>query len=108
MKTNFDGLSEYISRFGRMELINMLLKNLDSKNKVAVSLEVSKSTLSGWINEKDRHPCNNSLKKILKLAWKTDPKNTKKLLEEELDAFRGAINLFVRRGANQKKSERSY
>lgn len=102
--TKFDGVYEFISRRERMKILKVLIYKLGSRSRVSEALKVSKSTLSGWMNEKNRHPSNSSVKRILNLGWKVDPKHTQEILNEELDAFRKAINSFVRGGANYSLS----
>lgn len=100
MLTKFDGFSEFISRRGRMKLLEMLIGELGSRSEVSKVLQISKSTLSGWMNERSRHPSNSSMDRVFDVAWKINPEKTQNILNEELKAFRNAINSFVRRGAN--------
>ncbi|KXA91249.1 hypothetical protein AKJ57_01915 [candidate division MSBL1 archaeon SCGC-AAA259A05] len=78
----------------------MLVRELDYKVEVAKALQISKSTLSGWLNEGNRHPSNSSVERVLQFAWKVNPKETIEILDEELNTFDKAIATFVRRGAN--------
>lgn len=88
-----------------MRLLEMLVQELGSRSGVADALKVSRSTLSGWLNERDRHPSNSSLKRILDLVARVSPEDTERILEEELMVFKRAIDTFVRRGANSQSNE---
>lgn len=103
-QTKFDGIFEFISRRGRMKLLELLIREMGSKSKVSAALRVSRSTISGWMNDRNRHPSNSSVKRVLDLAWEVDPQETQRILDDELDAFRGELVAFVRRGANNQKS----
>lgn len=83
----------------------MLIQELGSRSEVAKALKISKSTLSGWLNERDRHPSNSSMERALDLARKVNPKSTRKILYDESNAFEEAIATFVRRGANCQVNE---
>lgn len=87
-----------------MKLLEALIQELGSRSKVSEVLKVSKSTLSGWMNERNRHPSNFSTRRILDIAWKVNPKYTQKILNEELGKFRKEINSLVRGGANYSLS----
>lgn len=99
------GISEFISRRGRMRFLEMLIQELGSKSEVAKRLKISKSTLSGWLNEVGRHPSNSSMERVLTLAWKMNPESSQGILDNELNAFEEAIGSFVRRGANCRENE---
>lgn len=88
-----------------MRILEMLIQELGSKFEVANALKISKSTLSGWLNEKDRHPSNSSMERALDLARKVNPKSTRKILDDESNTFDKAIETFVRKGANCQANE---
>lgn len=88
-----------------MELLELLTDYFGTRSEAATALEISRSTLSGWLNERDRHPSNSSLLRILNLASKVNPERTRKILEDESNAFDKAIARFVRRGANKRTDE---
>ncbi len=83
----------------------MLIQKLGSRSEAAKALKISKSTLSGWLNERDRHPSNSSMERVLDLARKVNPKRTRKILDDESNSFDKAIATFVRRGANCQANE---
>ncbi len=88
-----------------MKLLEIVLRELESGKMAAEALEISKSTLSGWINEEKRHPCNHSLDQILRLAREMDPAETRMILDDELRSFAVEISSFVRGGANSQMGE---
>lgn len=88
-----------------MKLLEIILRELGSGKTAADALEISKSTLSGWINEEKRHPCNHFLNRILCLARELDPAGTRMILDDELRSFAVEISSFVRRGANSRIDE---
>ncbi len=92
-----------MSRRGRVKLLEMLVQELGSRSKVSNALHVSKSTLSGWLNEKNRHPGNSFTERILSLARELNIRGTQRILSDELRIFREALVYFVRRGANRQK-----
>ncbi|KXB05525.1 hypothetical protein AKJ50_00710 [candidate division MSBL1 archaeon SCGC-AAA382A13] len=100
IKTKFDGLSEFVGRRGRMKLLDLLIQKKGSQLKVSEELEVSKSTISGWLNDKKRHPCNLNTKKILRKAFNMYPEETQSILYKELEIFSKSIISLVRRGVN--------
>ncbi|KXB01448.1 hypothetical protein AKJ41_01515 [candidate division MSBL1 archaeon SCGC-AAA259O05] len=104
-QTEFDGISEFVSRRGRIKFLEMLVQKLGSRSEVSETLQISKSTLSGWLNERNRHPSNSSFERVLELGWKVNPKETIEILNEELDTFDKAIATFVRGGANCQANE---
>lgn len=88
-----------------MRLLEVIIRELDSRKMVADALDISKSTLSGWINEERRHPCNLFLDKVLSLAWELNSTETRMILDDELRSFAEEISSFVRRGANSQTDE---
>lgn len=105
MRTEFDGISEFISRRGRIRFLEMLVQEFGSRSKVSNALKISKSTLSGWLNDRSRHPSNSSMRRVLDIARKVNLKGARKILDDESNAFDREIAAFVRRGANPQTNK---
>lgn len=85
-----------------MRLLELLSQELGSRSMVANELEISKSTLSGWMNEEKRYPCNVFLDRILSLSWELNSSETRIILDDELRSFAEEISSFVRGGPNSQ------
>jgi transcriptional regulator with XRE-family HTH domain len=83
----FDGLSEFISRRGRIHVIELILKHGWSISQLAAELYISPQAIYLWLAPKETHPCNRNLEKLLKLAAKIDQPGTAKILHEEVELF---------------------
>lgn len=86
-----DGLSEYVSRFARSYLVQLLVKEFESKNEIGKNLEVSHATVINWLNPKKSHPSNQNLEKIIELALKMDENNCISILKKDLAHHRWLI-----------------
>ncbi len=94
LETRFDGISEFISRRGRMEVLNSLLDEIETPAEVARMLDISKNAVYGWINEKERHPSNENVKKMLEILNREKEDILKYILVEELQTFQDLILKF--------------
>lgn len=91
MKSVFDGLSEFVSRRGRMKVLEALLEEFDTPVEVAKRLEISRNAVYGWINEEKRHPSNSNLEKMLKILNRENEEKFRDFLVEELQIFQKLI-----------------
>lgn len=89
--TRFDGLSEFISRRGRMELLEMLVRKKGSVSEVAEGLDITEPAVCGWRNKADRHPSNKNVQKMIELLAREDKKDAKEFLLGELQIFQDLI-----------------
>ncbi|KXA99710.1 hypothetical protein AKJ42_02660 [candidate division MSBL1 archaeon SCGC-AAA261C02] len=94
MRTRFDGLSEFLSRRGRMKLLQILRDDNQSYEQIAQCLDVNRSTVYRWFHDPQKHPSNKTTEKIIDLAKLSSPKALKAVLIEEITKF---INLANKR-----------
>ncbi len=87
MEARFDGLSEYISRRGRMKILDFLLKNSRAPVDIARELNVSRAAVHGWLKEEGRHPSNEHTLELLGLLEEEDGKELERILIGELEVF---------------------
>lgn len=83
----FDGLAEFVSRRGRVRLVEMLLGAGLSSRRIASEVGVTPRSVRRWLNPRETHPCNKNLDYLLELALRTDPNQTHEILLKELTLF---------------------
>jgi transcriptional regulator with XRE-family HTH domain len=83
----FDGLSEFVSRCARVELIDLILKNGMTQGDLAAKVGVTQSAVSKWLNPRETHPCNKNLDRLIDLAYRVDRNRTLGILRGELLTF---------------------
>jgi len=88
MKTQRGGLSEFVSRNGRVKLIKLLLTNGWSVSGLAAALGITRQATHLWLKRGETHPCNSNLDKLIDLALAADRAGTAKIVRGELKAFR--------------------
>jgi len=86
-KQRFDGLSEFISRRGRVRVVELILGNGWSISQLAAELNISQQAIYLWLAPEKTHPRNSNLDKLLELAIKVDRLGTNKILYEEAALF---------------------
>ncbi len=77
-----------------MEVLNSLLDEIETPAEVARMLDISKNAVYGWINEKERHPSNENVKKMLEILNREKEDILKYILVEELQTFQDLILKF--------------
>lgn len=92
METVFDGLSEFVSRKGRLALLDIIVTEAGSPSKAAALLEVDRSTVCGWLNDRKRHPNNENTSKILKRAQELNKEHVGAILLQEVETFLRLVN----------------
>ncbi|MDI6642703.1 MAG: helix-turn-helix transcriptional regulator [Candidatus Hodarchaeaceae archaeon] len=95
MKYRFDGLAEFVSRRGRVMLLQLVLDSGMTQNEVAVYLSVTQQAVSKWLNPRETHPCNKNLRRLLKLAWEISPRGSLEVLKHEHDTFSELFRSFA-------------
>jgi predicted transcriptional regulator len=88
----FDGLAEFVSRRGRVRLVEMLLGAGLSSGQIAIEVGVTPRSVRRWLNPRETHPCNENLDRLIELALRTYPNNVHELLLEELTLFAKLIS----------------
>ena len=88
----FDGLAEFVSRRGRVRLVEMLLGAGLSSGQIAIEVGVTTRSVRRWLNPRETHPCNENLDRLIELALRTDPNHVHELLIEELTLFAKLIS----------------
>ena len=88
----FDGLAEFVSRRGRVRLVEMLLGAGLSSGQIAIEVGVTPRSVRRWLNPLETHPCNENLDRLLELALRIDPNKTHEILLEELNLFAKLIS----------------
>ena len=83
----FDGLAEYVSRRGRVRLVEMLLDAGLSSGQIASEVKVTPRSVRRWLNPRETHPCNKNLDLLLELALRTDADRACEILLEDLTLF---------------------
>ena len=91
LQTRFDGISEFVSRRGRMRVLEMILEEFETTDEVAGRLDVTKRAVYGWIKDKKRHPSNENVRKLLKILKKENEEKLRKILIKELQNFQKLI-----------------
>ncbi|KXA88970.1 hypothetical protein AKJ62_04070 [candidate division MSBL1 archaeon SCGC-AAA259D14] len=91
MKTRFDGLSEFISRRGRMKVLTILLEELKNPAEVAKRLNITRNAVYGWIKDKKRHPSNENAREMLKILNDENEKKIREILIDELHIFQKLV-----------------
>lgn len=91
IKSRFDGISEFISRRGRMRVLNELLEEIENPAEVARRLDITRNAVYGWINEKRRHPSNEHALEMLKVLNSENERKFKEILVEELQIFQRLV-----------------
>lgn len=94
LKTRFDGLSEFISRRGRMKILSGLLEEIGGPVEVAGRLDISRNAVYGWLKERKRHPSNKNALKMLKILNSENQGRLRNILIEELQIFQDLILKF--------------
>ncbi|KXA91726.1 hypothetical protein AKJ57_00110 [candidate division MSBL1 archaeon SCGC-AAA259A05] len=94
MESRIDGLSEFISRRGRMKILTALLEEAQTPAEVARRLNITRNAVYGWINESDRHPSNEHVHEMLKILNDENEKKFREILVEELQIFQELISKF--------------
>jgi transposase len=92
MRTRFDGLSEFISRRGRLRLLSVLFDELSSLENVSKMIGVSRIAIYRWLNDVYRHPSNENTHKILKVATALDREKVREILLDELKTFNTLVH----------------
>jgi transcriptional regulator with XRE-family HTH domain len=100
----FDGLSEFVSRQGRVQVIRLILKNGWTISQLAAELNTSPQAIYLWLSHKETHPCNRNLEKLLKLASKIDRPGTARILNEEVELFSSLASRFGAPPSERPKS----
>jgi len=88
----FDGLAEFVSRRGKVRLVEMLLGAGLSSGQIAIEVGVTPRSVRRWLNPRETHPCNENLDRLIELALRTDPNHVHELLREELTLFAKLIS----------------
>jgi len=88
----FDGLAEFVSRRGRVKLIEVLFGAGLSSREIAIEVGVTPRSVRRWLNPRETHPCNENLDCLLELALRTDPNQTHEILLGELNLFAKLIS----------------
>ncbi|KXB05280.1 hypothetical protein AKJ49_01135 [candidate division MSBL1 archaeon SCGC-AAA382A03] len=94
METRFDGLSEFISRKGRMKIIRTLLEEFKTQKEIAKRLNITKNAVNGWLNKKDKHPNNKHVKEMLEILKNKNEEKLNNILFEELQIFQKLLLKF--------------
>jgi len=97
MKHRFDGISEFVSRRGRVKLIKLLLDRGMTQTELAGEIGVSQPAVNKWLDPHETHPCNENLNCILKLAWEIDKDCMMEILRKELALFEKLLYYFEHR-----------
>lgn len=94
MKSKFDGLSEFIIRRGRMKILKTLLEKEKSVAEAARKLNVTRTAVYGWKNEKKRHPSNEHTREMLEILAQENKNKIREILLKELQNFQQLIFKF--------------
>jgi len=112
-------LCEYISRSARKKILRTTLRGIarkrDEEKKIAdrlgepighnsdfrkgsafllaEKLDCAKCTINQWLNDPNRHPCNENMEKILKISFEYDVEQVLEILEEDLASHRLSFDL---------------
>lgn len=92
MRSRFDGLSEFISRQGRMKILALLLEKSESAAEIARKLDVARTAVYGWQNKRERHPNNEHTREMLRILSRTNKNEVKEILLGELRTFEELIS----------------
>lgn len=74
-----------------MRILYILLEELETQSGVARRLKITKNAVNGWIKEKNRHPSNENISKMLKILNDKNEKKFKEILFKELQTFQKLI-----------------
>jgi len=82
-----DGLSEFVSRRGRVKLVRLLLRNGWSTSELARALGITRQAIYLWLKREETHPCNPNLAQLVDLALDADRTGAVRILRGELETF---------------------
>lgn len=86
-----DGLTEYVSRTTRVNLVSLLVDEFGSKSRAGEELGVSHAAVIDWLDSEGSHPSNAKLRQIIDLALKTREEETFAELEKDLARRRSSL-----------------
>jgi len=96
-------LAEFISRDGRVRIVELILGNGQTVQKLADELGVSRQTIYLWLDPHKTHPCNPNLGRLLDLAASVDEAGTIEILWNEATLFRSMVRKFEMVHLNKRK-----
>lgn len=100
-----NGLSEFVSRRGRIRLVALILNRGWSVQQLAVDLGVTRQAIYIWLKRRETHPCNFNLDKLIDIALSADRLDTIEIIREEVTAFQ---SLFVEKFKTPQRFESNF
>jgi len=87
LTSRHDGLSEFVSRNGRIKLVKLVLSHGWSVPQLATELEVTRHAVYLWLKRNETHPCNANLDKLIDLAASVDRARTIEIIYGDVATF---------------------
>ncbi|MBS3814953.1 MAG: hypothetical protein KGY45_00130 [Hadesarchaea archaeon] len=91
MKSPFDGLSEYVSRRARVELVESIMSGGFTQQDIADEVGVSQQAVHKWLDPEETHPSNKNLDVIIGIALESEESRASEILCGELLNFLGLL-----------------
>lgn len=79
-------VSERLSRWVRIQLLETLLERMDRK-EIARACDVTVQAVSNWIHKRNEHPGNECSKTLLKFTLAVDSKGAEKIVRKDIGRY---------------------